>query len=269
MKAAVTSTANRNGFTLMELSVALVIIGLIVGGVLLGKDLIRAAELRSIASDKERLVAAIYSFQEKYNALPGDMIDAQTIWGAGASCSAVQTTEATCNGDGDGVIEMRTPSGTTGNEVFLFWKHLANAGLIAGNYWGVKDGAASQRASTRNNTPSGKIAGSLWYVENWGIMSGSFWAWDGKYNNSFEFGLPVTGYSPYNPLLTSIETFGLDTKTDDGKPGSGVLVSVHHGDNCTAKADGVTASTFSDSTTAIYRTTSSGNVCSLMFRNLF
>ena len=59
------------GFTLVELSIVLVIIGLIVGGILTGKDLIRAAELRSVQSDKEKIVTAINTFELKYNCLPG------------------------------------------------------------------------------------------------------------------------------------------------------------------------------------------------------
>lgn len=107
-------SGHRHGFTLIELSIVivLVIIGLLVGAVLVGKDLIRAAELRSIASDKEIFRTAVYSFTTKYNAVPGDFTAAQTMWGAAASCTTAQTTTATCNGDGDGSIERRNPSGS-------------------------------------------------------------------------------------------------------------------------------------------------------------
>jgi prepilin-type N-terminal cleavage/methylation domain-containing protein len=257
-----------NGFTLIELSVVLVIIGLLIGGVLLGRDLIRASEIRSIISDKEKFVTAVYSFRTKYNAIPGDMKDAQDYWGAAASCSTAQTTEATCNGNGDGVLLKGYGSGTIGNEIFLFWKHLANAGLISGNYWGVTNGTQNY-STTKNNAPSGKIDGSLWYAQTLGTMSGGPWSFDGDYGTMLEFGSPVANEDPWRAILTAKEMWALDSKIDDGKPGTGSLMVTIVGTNCTAKANGVTASTSSDSQTAIYRTTSTGNVCALRFTNVF
>src|SRR3954468_8091893 len=64
--------SHRNGFTLIELSIVLVIIGLVVGGVLVGRDLMRAAELRAVVSDFDRFQTALYTFQSKYNCLAGD-----------------------------------------------------------------------------------------------------------------------------------------------------------------------------------------------------
>ena len=61
------------GFTLIELSIALVIIGLVVGGVLVGQDLIRAAKVRSTVSDIEKFNTAAFTFRSKYNHYPGDI----------------------------------------------------------------------------------------------------------------------------------------------------------------------------------------------------
>ena len=61
------------GFTLIELSIVLVIIGLIVGGIVAGKDMIRAAELRALLSQKDKFTSAVNIFKGKYNAVPGDM----------------------------------------------------------------------------------------------------------------------------------------------------------------------------------------------------
>lgn len=261
-------SGHHDGFTLVELSIVLVIIGLIVGGVLVGKDLIRAAELRSIASEKERFLTAVYSFKTKYNAVPGDFTAAQTIWGAAASCTTAQTTTATCNGDGDGSIERRSPSGSLGNESFLFWKHLANAGLVPGSYTGVKDGS-NIAATTVNNAPQGKIAGSLWYIEDWGIQTNVSWAWNGKYLNCFEVGLLVANSDPWGSFLTAAEMSALDAKIDDGKPGSGSLVAARNEPECAVKADGVSPAGPTDGDTAIYKPTSSGYQCFLTFRNIF
>src|SRR5579872_1884494 len=109
------------GFTLIELSIVLVIIGFIVGGVLVGRDLIRSSELQSIITDKDRYKTAVYTFRSKFNELPGDMSDATTYWGvAGGNASDNYTTScdgngdsqhtATCNGDGNGQICTSTTS---------------------------------------------------------------------------------------------------------------------------------------------------------------
>ena len=99
------------GFTLLEVAVVLVIIGLIMAGVTIGTNLVRAAELRKMSSDSERYIIAVRQFSEQYHALPGDMDNATSIWGARAggtadglvaACytyfDASQTpTQATCN----------------------------------------------------------------------------------------------------------------------------------------------------------------------------
>ena len=91
-----------SAFTLIELSIVLVIIGLIVGGVLVGQDLIVAAKNRALLSQVEEIDTAINTFRLKYNGLPGDLNNAESFWGSDASCPTTPTNtvpkEATCNG---------------------------------------------------------------------------------------------------------------------------------------------------------------------------
>jgi prepilin-type N-terminal cleavage/methylation domain-containing protein len=75
-----THASRHSAFTLVELSIVLVIIGLIIGGVLAGRDLIRAAELRSLVSEVERYNSAVNAFKLKYNCLPGDCATATNFW---------------------------------------------------------------------------------------------------------------------------------------------------------------------------------------------
>jgi len=131
----------KHAFSLVELSIVLVILGLLTGGILGGQSLIRAAEMRSISTEHARWVAAAQTFRDKYFALPGDMSNATKFWGTAdaASCSLTSTGDArTCDGNGNGVLNYSF-SGNTAHEHFRFWQQLANAGLIEGNYSGTRN----------------------------------------------------------------------------------------------------------------------------------
>lgn len=131
-------TTKEDAFTLIELSIVLVIIGLIVGGILLGKDLIQQAEMRSVITQIEHYKTATHTFRDKYNALPGDMANAGSYWNLGSGCGSNAMVQAsdTCNGNGDGVIAAPVAANgfTISSEMSGFWNHLAHANLIEGQY---------------------------------------------------------------------------------------------------------------------------------------
>lgn len=119
----------RRGFTLIELSIVLVIIGLIVGGVLVGQTLITAAKQRKLISVHEEFKTGWMVFRDKYKALPGDMLNATNVFGTAAACPTINYTSftsGTCNGDGSRKIGW---SGSYGEQT-LVWHHLGYAGLI-------------------------------------------------------------------------------------------------------------------------------------------
>lgn len=130
----------RHGFSLVELSIVLVILGLLTGGILAGQSLIRASELRAVSTEINRYQTARYTFRDKYFALPGDMRNATSFWGnadtgaMGGECAAPLTDAGTgtqtCNGDGSGRMDLAL-------EERRVWQHMANAGLIEGSYSGV------------------------------------------------------------------------------------------------------------------------------------
>lgn len=111
------------GFTLVEIAVVLVIIGLLLGGVLKGQELITQAKIKNVANDFTGLSAAIYSYQDRYRALPGDDSRAATRW----------TQAIVDSGDGDGQVEGSYNSTTNTDESRQFWLHLRNAGFIGGD----------------------------------------------------------------------------------------------------------------------------------------
>ena len=170
---------HRRGFTLVEISVAIVIISLLVGSVIVGNTMLRSAKLRSIMVDKDRYVGAISQFQQVYKALPGDMINATDFWGFAhtttANCEQLLTTttttdKRTCNGDGDGHIFGNNAAGRLLHERFRFWQHLSNAGLIDGNYIGVNNCASNTASCYRagTNSPNSEILGATWALYDMG-----------------------------------------------------------------------------------------------------
>ncbi len=102
----------QKGFTLVELAIVLVIIGLILGAILKGQGMIKNAKIKRVKSDIDSLVAAVYGYQDRYNYLPGD--DPVDRWGIGTT------------GDGDGTWAETT-------DRTLAWRHLMYADFISGD----------------------------------------------------------------------------------------------------------------------------------------
>jgi len=111
----------QSGFTLIEIAIVLVIIGLLLGGVLKGQELITAARVRNIISNQDGVKAAYFGFLDRYRALPGDYSQATTNIPGCAACQ---------NGDGNGQILLNGAI----LESISAWEHLSRAGFITGSY---------------------------------------------------------------------------------------------------------------------------------------
>jgi len=118
----------QTGFTLIELAIVLVIIGLLLGGVLKGQELINSAKVKNMAADFKNTQVYIYGYQDKYRALPGDDANPVAHLGANAIKAA--------SGTGDGVISGAWNGGTSGTapatESGIFWQHVRLANLAPG-----------------------------------------------------------------------------------------------------------------------------------------
>lgn len=250
------------GFSLIELSIVLVILGLLVGGILAGQSLIRASELRSISAEHHRHHAAVNAFRDRYFAFPGDMPNATSIWGAQhatpATCkTTASTTALTCNGDGN----RRISAPPSANEYFRFWQHLANAGLIAGTYSGVPFATSDTSSKGGFNAPAGKISGSAWFIANSVARSNHSYWFDGDYGNYFIFGGDRADGEP-GTNLSAPDQWNIDVKLDDGFPGTGKLMALNW-DYCTD------ATASSELAGARYLLGSNSLYCAIVFPRVF
>jgi len=116
----------QSGFTLVEIAIVLVIIGLLLGGVLKGEELISSAKVKNLATDFRNTPLFIYAYQDKFRALPGD--DAA----AGSHISGAATATPTSS-LGNGVINGNWNSAVTTDESYLFWQHIRLANLTNGS----------------------------------------------------------------------------------------------------------------------------------------
>ena len=121
---------NQSGFTLIEIAIVLVIIGLLLGGVLKGQELINSAKVKNLATDFRNIPVFIYGYQDKFKSLPGDdptIGTPNTHLTGGTAC----TTGAKCV-VGNGLIDGFWNDYGLGSESYLFWQHVRLAGLTSG-----------------------------------------------------------------------------------------------------------------------------------------
>lgn len=260
----------RHGFSLVELSIVLVILGLLTGGILAGQSLIRGAEIRSVMTEYERYKAAAHTFRDKYFALPGDMPTAGKFWGyqnsvpgdgRNTACASLDHTSpatgtATCNGDGNGRIDGIVA--VNAYERYRMWHHLANAGLIEGSYTGVQGPAGVYDTVAGSNTPRSKADGANWSCLWSGNQVGNPDIYDGDYGNNCEIRANGSSFA----FLKPEEAWNIDTKLDDGKPAYGT-VTVYKPNTVLPNC-----ATSNTANLAEYKLTEPSKACSLTFMRM-
>lgn len=227
------------GFTLVEIAIVLVIIGLLLGGVLKGQELINSAKVKNFATDFRNIPLFIYGYQDKYKALPGDDASvATTHLGATVNGVTVVAASTPAGKQGNGVIDGAWNSTTGTDETILFWQHVRLAGLAAG-----PTTAPTTAAQVEDFRPKNADGGII------GITSGT--------------NTPITGLNG-TYIVCSEGILGkfakqLDTTLDDGNTTSG---SVRVMD--TQARDQTTPQSAVDSTAAGWDDSKSYTVCMAM-----
>ena len=126
----------QHGFTLVEIAIVLVVVGLLLGGILKGQDLVNGARVRNLADMNAGIQAAYYGFMDRYRQVPGDMK-------AAAAASIIGDATITAGGNANGRID----AGDWG-EASALWVHLTRAGFLQGSYDGGATSATRYRAAS-------------------------------------------------------------------------------------------------------------------------
>lgn len=211
------------GFSLLELSIVLVIIGLLAGGVMVGQDLVHQAELRSVTSDVNKIASSVNLFRNKYNALPGDMRNAESYWGSAAACPAgARTGTQTCNGTGNSILGLNEQSGVS-PEFWEAWRHLANAGLIEGTYTGLSASATVEQPSLGVNVPESKMTGVGYSIHSAPNQAEDSIYFSGDYRLILTIGAVMNSALMRTAAFSPTDMVAVESKLDDGRPGTGIV----------------------------------------------
>jgi prepilin-type N-terminal cleavage/methylation domain-containing protein len=199
---------NQSGFTLIEIAIVLVIIGLLLGGVLKGQELINSAKVKNLATDFRNIPVFIYGYQDKFKALPGD--------DAGVVAHVAGTPASTGGTLGNGLIEGHWNSYTATDESYLFWQHVRLAGLTSG-----PTTIPASPAAGDGYKPVNAVGGEI------GIQSGTTVAADVPIFADSAKAQPIRGtYIICSPNILGKFAKQLDIQLDDGNTAGGSMMSV-------------------------------------------
>ncbi len=222
----------QQGFTLIEMSIVLVIIGLIIGGIVKGQEVVAGARMKSQVAQVDAIKGAVFTFQDKYQFLPGDY-----------KAHVALTTNSAIDGNEDGFIsttgtaspqpvaDTQDVSDASSYEANGAWIHLAAANLLAG-------------IQLQGTTPTMSSATAAWY----GGRVGNSFLWLSSFS-SYGSVAPMVrlqgGTGAPSAILREQDAYALDLKFDDGVPATGAIVANSVTSNgCTQNASSTNAGTY-------------------------
>jgi prepilin-type N-terminal cleavage/methylation domain-containing protein len=191
------TTGKQQGFTLVEIAIVLVIIGLLLGGILKGQEMITQAKIKNVIADFSGISAAYHGYVDRYKKIPGDDPCAGSTNSAVTVGNCGTTTgrwTGASHGDGNGIVAGTYQSATATDESRLWWDHLRRAGFVSG---------------TGDQQPFNALTGMI------GVQTGNAAATPAAALGGF------TGIIICSANLPDKVAIAADTQMDDGVPNNG------------------------------------------------
>jgi len=201
-----------SGFTLVEVSIVIVIVGLLVTSVFAGNALIKSAQLQNVIKEIRENDTAIKQFKEKFKYYPGDLPNATSYW------------PSATNGNGNWAIQ------TPATEALYVWQDLVFAGLIQGSYSGtISSPTYVQSVNVPGSTYPNGVFFFLYHTNNFQTTG-----------NTLTFSkISADGSDAWDKsIITSTDAYSIDTKMDDGNAGTGNLYAIDGGDTTSGSCSG-------------------------------
>ncbi len=233
--------AKQSGFTLIEIAIVLVIIGLLLGGVLKGQELINTARVRSLSNNIDGITSAWFSFSDRYRAFPGDYAQA-----------AVNLPNIQNSGDGNGLVGDANGTDSP-EERALVWSHLQAAGYITGSY---PDAATAPTVDLNAYDCGVDTCPDNGFGQGMLINRGALQQSGTAGVNAHEL---LTGRAIPSDVLAE-----LDRKIDDGTPSAGSMQLGIIGDGW---GSGVEITACQGTTVDTYNMQTPSDNCAAVFRN--
>jgi prepilin-type N-terminal cleavage/methylation domain-containing protein len=208
------SARKQAGFTLVELAIVMIIIGLLIGGILKGQELIANAQVSATVAQLKGVDAATSTFRDSYGAVAGDMINATVRL---ANCAA-----APCiNGNGNGTIDSTPNLAAQAGEALGYWAHLNAAGLVSG----VKNSIV---VTFGEALPSSPIGGGLTIgYSGVGAIAGMTPAIAPRGGHYVTLrAAPTAAASAASAVMSATEAARIDRKMDDASPNGGTVIAI-------------------------------------------